>query len=282
MIEFDGIEYKVFDAHTHWSKLMNKKLKFILELLSTNEVLDTVYEKWSVIKEKSNNINELKQTMFIEILDYYGIDMAICLPVFQMDVNFSIELERKYSNRVIGFGGLKPRAKEKKLQNSFESLKSNKFKGIKLHAQYNKFNVKVHHKEIERVLNFLQENNMIALFHTGTHFEIRDLNPILKNVPDVKVILGHMGLGPQVDQAIDCALKNPNVYLETSGQGYQYLIEYAVKHKDIGVERILYGSDLPSLDPTTEMMKILSLPISEEEKRLIFWENTYNLIKNTE
>ncbi|MBD3350891.1 MAG: amidohydrolase family protein [Candidatus Lokiarchaeota archaeon] len=278
MIEYDGVQYKVFDAHTHWSPLMSKILRPVLELLSINEILDFAYSNWKRIKKQSSGRRDMKINMYSELLDFYGIDKAVCLPVFGFDVKFSIECEKKYPDKIIGFGGVKPRASNRKLEKSFEFLKESKVKGIKLHAQYNNFNVKLHENELRRVFQFLEEENMVALFHTGSHFDIKDLTPILKDYEELIVVLGHMGLGPQADQAIDCALKNENVYLETSGQPYDYLIRYAIRNKDIGVGRVLYGSDLPTLDPTVEMMKILSLPISEEEKQAIFWNNAVKIM----
>ncbi|MHA1821774.1 MAG: amidohydrolase family protein [Promethearchaeota archaeon] len=279
VIEYNGTEYKVFDAHTHWSRLMSKILRPVLEFLSTNELLDYVYASWNDLKKVAKDRHELKVKMYAHVLDKYGIDMGVILPVFQMDVKFSKSCEELLPERAIGFGALLPRAKDKKLEKSFEYLKKNKFKGIKLHAQFNDFNVKVHAKELSRVFEFLEENKMVALFHSGSHFEIDDLNNLLKDFEELKVILGHMGLNPQVDQAIRCAREHANVYLETSGGYYRYMLEHAIKDPDIGVEKVLYGSDLPTLDPTVEMMKILQLDmISEEEKKMILWDNAYNLI----
>lgn len=278
VIEYKGVQYRVFDAHTHWSKLMSKALRPLLELLSTNEILDYAYSNWNKVKQYSQNNQELKINMYVELMNFYGIDKLICLPIFPFDILFSIQCETKYPDRIVGFGNCNPRAKPDKLEKTFQILKQNKVKGVKLHAQFNKFNVKTHHNEVDNVLELLEENKIIALFHTGSHFDIRDLTPLAKKHNSLRIILGHSGLGPQSDQAIACAIECPNVYLELSGQPYKYMMEHAIKHKEIGVERILYGSDLPSLDPTVEMTKILSLNISEEEKKLILWQNTYNLI----
>jgi len=217
--------------------------------------------------------------MYKEILDYYGIDKSNILPVFQFDVDFSILCQKYFPERIVGFGALKPRDKEENLLKRFNFLKQNHVKGIKLHAQYNKFNVKIHQREITRVLELISENKMIALFHSGSHYDIKDLAPILKKIDDIPIILGHSGLAPQVDQAINLAIQFSNVYLETSGQPYDYLIEYMVKNPNIGVERVIFGSDLPTLDPTFEMMKILTLSISESEKQLIFYDNMQKLLK---
>lgn len=278
MIEYKGVQYKVFDAHTHWSKLMSKTLRPVLELLSTNEILDFAYSNWKSVKQRSQSRQDLKINMCVELMNFYGIDKLICLPIFPFDIPFSIQCEAKYPDRIIGFGNCNPRAKPEKLENTFDFLKQSKVKGIKLHAQFNKFNVKLHAKEVDHVLEFLEQNKIIALFHTGSHFDICDLTPLAKKHDNLKVILGHSGLAPQSDQAIACAIECPNVFLELSGQPYKYMMEHAIKHKDIGVERVLYGSDLPSLDPTVEMTKVLSLNVSEEDKRLILWQNTYNLI----
>lgn len=277
MIEYKGICYKIFDAHTHWSRLMSKILRPVLELLSTNEILDFTYAKWNEVKTHAQNRQDLKIQMLIELMNYYGIDRLINLPIFPFDVPFSNACEVAYPNRIVGFGNLNPRLTEKKLKMTFDFCKQHHIKGVKLHAQFSGFHVKQHATELTRVLDFLDQENIIALFHTGSHFNIRDLSPLIKKYDHLKVILGHSGLGPQADQAIQCAIECSNVYLELSGQPYKYLMEYAIRHKDIGVERVLYGSDLPSLDPTVEMTKVLSLNISEEEKKCILWSNANTL-----
>jgi predicted TIM-barrel fold metal-dependent hydrolase len=280
MIEYEGIKYRVFDAHTHWSLLMNRRLRPLLELLCTNEIIDVVYAKWDELKKQKRPEHKIKHKfkadLYPILLNYFGIDKAICLPVFPMDIPFSLECQNINPDRIIGFGGCKPLSD--KIDNMLQDLKEKKYIGIKLHAQYNKFNVKLHQNQIQYVLEFLEQNKMIALFHTGTHFDIKDLNPILKKADNVKIILGHMGLDNQTDQALECARINQNVYLETSGNGYQFMIEHAIKDKDIGVHKILYGSDLPTLDPHVEMMKTLSLPISETDKQLILYDNVSKLL----
>jgi predicted TIM-barrel fold metal-dependent hydrolase len=278
VIEFEGEKYQIFDAHTHWSQLMSKILKPVLELLSTNEILDLVFSKWKELKKTSNSKRDLKINAYAYALSHFGIDKAISLPVFGFDQKFSIECGQKKPDQIIGFGIIKPR--EKKIEETFQFLINNKVKGIKLHPQYSNFNVKTHQKEILHTLEFMADQKMIALFHTGSHYKIRDLALILKKVDNLKVILGHMGLSPQVDQAIKAAIDNPNIYLETSGQTYDYMIKYAINHEDIGIKRVLFGTDFPTLDPTVEMMKILTLPISNEEKRMLFWDNTHNLMSS--
>ncbi len=104
--------------------------------------------------------------------------------------------------------------------------------------------------------------------------------PVLKGFPKVKFIIGNSGLSHQVDQAIDAAKQCPNVYLELSGGYYQYQFERAVKDPAIGPERMLYGSDRPSLHPLVEQEKVFALPVSEAERELIFWKNMERLLQD--
>jgi hypothetical protein len=74
--------------------------------------------------------------------------------------------------------------------------------------------------------------------------------------PTVKVILGHMGHGNVVyiNASIDIAARNANVYLETSGMPMHTKIKEAVER--VGVERVLYGSDVPFHHPAVEILRV--------------------------
>jgi predicted TIM-barrel fold metal-dependent hydrolase len=243
------------------------------------EIFEYLEKSLSEVKARTKNRKERNRELFSLVLEHYGIDKAVMLPIFNLDVAFSIELQAKNPEKVVGFGFLNPIDNHVEKKYEFLHRSSPRPKGIKLHAEFSKFNPTIHRIQFERFFEFIQEEKMVVLFHTGTHFNIRELSPLIKQFPDVKVILGHSGLGSQINQAVECAQKFPNVYLELSGQPYSYMIKNAVKSPEIGVERILYGSDLPSLHPTVEQMKVLSLPISEAEKQLIFADNIERILR---
>ena len=91
--------------------------------------------------------------------------------------------------------------------------------------------------------------------------------------------MGHSGLCPQVNQAIDVAKECQNAYLEMSGNPYTYKFIEAIRDPDVGVDRILFGTDNPSLNPRVEIEKVLCLPISIEEKKIIFSRNLQNIMR---
>ena len=277
MIEFQGVQYRVVDAHTHWSNLINRVITGPLELAAIPEVLDLVFGQWKAVASKARDRSERNMNFYPLVLDAFGIDEAIVLPVFGLDVAFNIEMGRRFPGRVTSFGAVKPRARN--ADERFEEMRRAGVKGLKLHANYHKFSPKLHAAQLSRLLGWCQDEGMMVLFHSGSHYEIRDLVPILKKMDNLVAILGHSGLGNQVDQAIAAARELPRVYLEVSSQPYAFMFERALKDPDIGVERFLYGSDLPSIHPVVEMMKVLQFPISEADRQLIFAGNITGLLQ---
>jgi uncharacterized protein len=74
-------------------------------------------------------------------------------------------------------------------------------------------------------------------------------SPWFKNFKDVRFILAHMNFHfPNV--AMDLAEENPNLYLETSWQPTETIME-AIKR--LGPERILFGSDWPLIGKNIEV-----------------------------
>lgn len=277
MIIFEDEEYRLWDAHSHWSRMISRILKPILKYLATYELMDFAFSTLKEIKKTAKSKFESKLWLCMSVLDYYHIDRTINLPVFGFDRKISYELQNKYPERVIGFGNVSPNSKN--LEEDLHNLVKNNAWGIKLHPHMMKFRFDKQSESVGRIFEFCQENHIIILSHTGSHSEIKNIVPILKNYPNLGFILGHSGLQPQINDAIKAARECPNAYLEISGNPYTYKLLEAIKDRDIGVERILFGTDIPSLNPRVEIQKILALSISSEEKRMIFSKNLEVLLK---
>jgi predicted TIM-barrel fold metal-dependent hydrolase len=118
---------------------------------------------------------------------------------------------------------------------------------------------------------------------------------VFDRYPGLKIILGHLGEAlPFLFKRIDWAYVRPfdpearpklekrpgeylkhNVFVTTSGNYYTpaFMCTYAA----MGIDRILLGTDYPYED-TQECMKFLEqLPISEEEKELVYFRNAGKL-----
>jgi len=69
-----------------------------------------------------------------------------------------------------------------------------------------------------------------------------------------------------------------NVYVETCSTFREPgVIERLVA--EAGADRVLFGSDVPLMDPRTQLGKILTAKIGDCEKRLVLGENARRLLK---
>ncbi|TXT53384.1 MAG: hypothetical protein BAJALOKI2v1_1000007 [Promethearchaeota archaeon] len=277
MILYEGEVYRLWDAHAHFSNIVARPLKFLLKKLAIYEIMDLIYANWKRFKRISEDRTEKNVFLFKLIMDFYHIDRAVNLPVFKLDRKLSYRMNKMMPDKMFGFGYIDPTSR--KLEGDLQELVESDVDGIKIHPDIMGFTFKKYESEILKICEFCGENRIIILSHTGDHSEVKNLIPILKKCDETRFIMGHSGLQPQIDQALDVARECPNSYLETSGNPYTYKFMEAINDPNIGVERILFGTDIPSLQPRVEIQKILALPISENEKSLIFSGNFENLLK---
>ncbi len=276
MILFDDDPYELWDAHSHFSLLISKKLRFVLKYLSTYETMDILFDDWKQNKKGYSDKLERNVHFYIKVMDYYHIDRSIHLPIFKLDRKLSKKMNESFPERLYGFSNINP--KSKTLDEDLIELNVNKFPGIKLHPDFMRFTFKDYQEELIKIFNFCAENNIIILSHTGSHSVLENIIPILKKSDDVVLILGHSGLCPQVNQALKVARECPNSFLEMCGNPYTYKFMEAIRDPDIGIEKVLFGTDIPSLNPRVEIEKVFALDISVEERRMIFSRNLKKIL----
>ena len=69
-----------------------------------------------------------------------------------------------------------------------------------------------------------------------------------------------------------------NIILDTTGTVTDSgMVEEAVD--GVGPERVVYGSDMPLLDPVSQLAKVRTADIDEESKRLILGQNITRILK---
>jgi predicted TIM-barrel fold metal-dependent hydrolase len=135
-------------------------------------------------------------------------------------------------------------------------LEHPKFLGLKLHPLIDGYlpNDPSVHPMIELIL----ERDLPVLIHCGHPiFTLPwSIEELAVSFPDAKIVIGHMGHGNAVyiQASIDVALRNPNVYLETSGMPMHTKIREA--YERVGETRVLFGTDVPFHHPVVEIAKV--------------------------
>ncbi len=142
------------------------------------------------------------------------------------------------------------------LEEAVELLDHPKFLGVKMHPLLDAYHP--NDPAVHPLIEELVRRDMPALIHCGHPiFTLPwSIEELAVAFPAAKVILGHMGHGNiiYINGSIDVALRNPNVYLETSGMPMHTKIAEAVDR--VGPERVLFGSDAPFHEIGVEVRKV--------------------------
>lgn len=104
---------------------------------------------------------------------------------------------------------------------------------------------------------------------------------LMTRVPEARLLMAHMGGHPYAfgdwHRAVAVAKKHANLLLDTaSSQIDNGMLEHAVAQ--LGAEKILFGTDMPLLDPYTQYAKAASADLGEEDKAKILGGNLARLL----
>jgi len=109
-------------------------------------------------------------------------------------------------------------------------------------------------------------------------FTVRDLVALAAEFPLVRLVLGHAGVGDLDFYGVDLIADSANIHFETSG-GYTSVIRHALDR--LGPERVLFGSEHPLQSSRVELLKFEELGLTEEERKLVMWDNAVRLLGET-
>jgi predicted TIM-barrel fold metal-dependent hydrolase len=152
---------------------------------------------------------------------------------------------------------------------------------IKFHPSLHKY--PVHGKHYQPLWDYANQTGAVVLVHTWDSDP--NCGPLLfpaiaRDHPRARILLGHSGVTWRgYMQSIEAAERAPNLYLELCGsQNHRLILEKCVEH--LGPERILFGSDLPFLEASMTLGRVLAARIPDGAKELILRHNFLNLLEH--
>lgn len=100
-------------------------------------------------------------------------------------------------------------------------------------------------------------------------------------IPEAMILMAHTGGHPTAMgdwfNAIQIARHYPNIYLDTaSSQSDMGYLEAAVA--GVGAERVIFGTDMPLIDPFFGLAKVTGADLTDEQKALILGGNLKRLL----
>jgi len=248
----------IIDAHVHIGELDSKSQHFgtAPRKFTADDVIQLM-DKNHVDKAVSNCIGRM-----LDYDDFKEKNMIIADAI------------SKHPTRITGFVRVNPWL-EDCVEHMKQAIQEWGFKGLKLHPITESFQA-----NDELVYPLMEEASRLKV-PVQIHSHQPGSQPALigdlaDRFPDVTVIMAHMGMAMYKD-AIFVARKCPNVVLETSAQPWTHRICRTVVD-NIGVTRLVFGSDAPLHHQEIELKKVQMAGLSEEELRLVLGENMARIV----
>ncbi len=154
-----------------------------------------------------------------------------------------------------------------------------RFAGIKVHPD-------LHHYPLTGpryapVWEFAERTGRPVLTHTWWGSDYDDLShvaAVAERYPRAQIIAGHAGVRREgIDDAIALGRRHPNVHLEICGS-HTHGALVARMAREVGADRVIYGSDFPFIDLRTSLGRVVFAGLSDSDAALILGGNITRLI----
>lgn len=131
-------------------------------------------------------------------------------------------------------------------------------------------------QNMKKILDYASEKEMVLSVHPTSD---DDMDKLCETHPNLIIVGAHPLEGEKFNRHIERAKKYKNYYIDLSGGG---IYRYGATRRlidEIGIDRILFGSDYPisNLQMYVDGVKNDRL-LSEEEKRMILSENAKRIL----
>lgn len=133
--------------------------------------------------------------------------------------------------------------------------------------------------QLDEIVKYAAKKGMILSLHTTPDED--DLDSFVEKHQDVTIIAAHPGEINSLLRHIARLKKFSNYYLDISGTG---IMRYAMLRRlidEVGADRILYGSDYPTCNPSAFLGSVLLDDLlNKNEKEMILSKNAERLLGN--
>jgi len=220
--------------------------------------------------------------MMLRAMDAAGIDIGCLFHIFYPDGTTSNDINARFiarhPDRFVGFAYVSPTLPAGMVAELRRAIDELGFVAIKLYPPYTPW--PFNDARWFPIYEFANERGLTIIFHTDAFPTNRPrfLADIAPQFPRANFVAGHSGNLPEArEEAIAAARAHPNVYLETcSTYRTPGVVEQLVN--EAGADRVLFRSDIPLMDPRSQLGKIITADISDDAKRLVLGGNAARLL----
>jgi predicted TIM-barrel fold metal-dependent hydrolase len=125
------------------------------------------------------------------------------------------------------------------------------------------------------VMRLATKLNYVVQIHTNT----QEMQYLVEKFPETTIVFPHLGGNVKdIFARIDLIARNKNAYIDLSGSGIERvgILEKAVK--EIGADRVLYGSDFTINEPSAVIARVKNAFLTAEDREKILYRNVERLL----
>jgi len=217
----------------------------------------------------------------LRIADTLGIDKLCCTDLtalfYDMHEGNGLLFEemKKHRDRILGYASLhSTRFGQEGLDEIRRCHDEYGMTGLKI---YSTPEMSIAEPAMLPIMELCAELGMPILSHTTP----AECDYLMSHVPEAKLIMAHAGGQPYAhgdwNRAIMIAKKHPNLYLDTACSTVDSSF-VAACIRELGPERVIFGTDIPLLDPWPQFVKVSEVGVDEDAKRLLMGGNILRLM----
>jgi predicted TIM-barrel fold metal-dependent hydrolase len=219
--------------------------------------------------------------MLVKIADSLGIDKLCCTDLTALfydmhEGNLLLFREmKKFPDRLLGYASLhSTRFGQEALEEIRRCKEEYGMHGLKI---YSTPEMSIAEPTMIPIMETCAELKMPILAHTTP----AECEYLMSRVPEVNFIMAHAGGQPYAhgdwNRAIMVAQRFPNLYLDTACSTVDSsFVETCIR--EVGAGRIIFGTDIPLLDPWPQLAKLAGVKVNAEQKELLMGGNILRLM----
>ena len=219
--------------------------------------------------------------MLLRIADELGIDRLCCTDLTALFYDMHegnrllFEEMKLHGDRILGYCSLhSTRYGQEGLDEIRRCKEVYGMRGLKI---YSTPEMSIAEPTAIPILELCSELKMPILAHTTP----AECDYLLTKVPDVQFIMAHAGGQPYAhgdwNRAIMVAKQHRNLYLDTACSTVDSSFVTSCI-RELGADRILFGTDIPLLDPWPQWTKVREVDVTDEERALLMGGNILRLM----
>lgn len=261
--------YKILDAHCH---IYPDKI--------AEKAAEATGHFYGIEMDLDGKVSTLIKEGELAGITHFLVQSVATTPKQVSSINrFIAECVKASGGKMTGFGTMHPESDNPEAD--FSELLELGLKGVKLHPDIQGF--KIDDYRMLKIYELCEKHKIPVLMHCGDkRYDNSNPNrivPIMEIYTDLVMIGAHFGGYSVWEDAVPKLSKYKNFYIDTSSSLFEVTPKKAREYIDAyGVERVMFGTDYPMWKPKEELERFMQIPLSEEERKAILYDNAAKLI----